>query len=89
MAREYEFGIVPSAASPPVYKSVFNPRVARNLIRRGNIVYDIKADKREPQRTIFIFEATGKFWKDLEEINSRKEGDGNGKAASASGKSGG
>jgi hypothetical protein len=47
------------------FKSIFNAGVARHLIRKGNPVYDIKADKNNLDKTIFIFEITDKLNKDL------------------------
>jgi hypothetical protein len=47
------------------YKSIFKGYMARNLLRLGNPISDIKADKKNPDRTIFIFEETEKFIQDL------------------------
>lgn len=47
------------------YKSIFKPKIARQLLRLGNPIYDIKACKENTDRTIFIFEQTEKFIKDL------------------------
>ena len=38
------------------YKSIFTPYVARNLLRMGNPIFDIKPDKNNSSKTIFIFE---------------------------------
>lgn len=43
------------------FQSVFSPAIARQLIRDGFRVYDIKADKLDRSKTIFIFEATPAF----------------------------
>ena len=50
------------------YKSIFTPGVARYLLRLGNPVYDIKADKKDTNKTIFIFEETEKFNKDMASV---------------------
>lgn len=47
------------------YKSIFTAGVARYLLKLGNPIYDIKADKKHKDKTIFIFERTEKFDKDM------------------------
>lgn len=47
------------------YKSIFTPYVARTLLHMGNPVCDIKPDKKNKDKTIFIFEETEKFIKDM------------------------
>ena len=37
------------------YISIFKPKIARRLLKMGNPIYDIKADKENSDRTIFIF----------------------------------
>lgn len=34
---------------------VFKPKVARNLLKKGFQIVDIKAAKENPERTIFVF----------------------------------
>lgn len=46
-------------------KSIFNPRTARALIKMGNVVIDIKPDKTNRDKTIFVFRNDEKFRKDL------------------------
>jgi len=46
-------------------KSIFNPYIARNLLKLGNQIIDIKPDKQCVDKTIFIFEQTEKFENDL------------------------
>lgn len=46
-------------------KLIFTPFVARNLLRMGNQIVDIKPDKNDKSKTIFIFEETEKFQKDI------------------------
>ena len=50
------------------YKSIFEPRVARFLLRKGNSIFDIKPNKDNPQKTIFIFEETEKLKEDMKNI---------------------
>ena len=47
------------------YKSIFTPYVARNLLRMGNPIFDIKPDKNNSSKTIFIFEETEKLKHDM------------------------
>lgn len=49
------------------YKEIFTPYVARKLLKMGNPIIDIKPDKKEGRegRTIFIFEVTEKFNRDM------------------------
>lgn len=51
------------------YISIFKPQLARKLLRLGNAICDIKADKNNTDRTIFIFRNTSKLNKDLTAIN--------------------
>ena len=50
------------------YISVFKPQLARKLLKLGNNIYDIKADKSNTDRTIFIFKNTEKIKRDLTTI---------------------
>lgn len=47
------------------YKEIFTPYVARRLLRMGNPIYDIKPDKKNKDKTIFVFEVTEKFITDM------------------------
>ena len=47
------------------YKCIFKPFVARKLLKEGNPIADIKPDRNNPIRTIFVFEKTEKLDKDL------------------------
>jgi hypothetical protein len=51
------------------YISIFKPKNARMLLKMGNPIEDIKADKKNTDRTIFIFKNTNKLQKDLTTIN--------------------
>lgn len=53
-------------------RSVFNPGVARRLLKMGNPIYDIKPKKEMPDASIFLFEATDKFHSDLAEILAKQ-----------------
>lgn len=51
------------------YISIFKPQIARKLLNLGNTIWDIKADKNNTDRTIFIFKNTSKLKEDLIYIN--------------------
>lgn len=51
------------------YKEIFTPYVARRLLRMGNPIVDIKPDKNNRDKTIFIFEITNKFNADIAEAS--------------------
>lgn len=50
------------------YKSIFEPRIARFLLKLGNFIVDIKADKNNKDKTIFIFKKTEKLMSDLASV---------------------
>ena len=50
------------------YKSIFTPGVARYLLKLGNPIYDIKPDKKNNDKTIFVFEETEKFKNDMASV---------------------
>lgn len=52
------------------YISVFNAKIARNLLKKGISIVDIKPFKENPEKTIFIFERTQEV---LDEIHSFAE----------------
>ena len=51
------------------YKLVFNAGVARQLIRMGINIADIKADRANPDKTVFVFKNDGHFQEEFERIN--------------------
>ena len=51
-------------------KLVFNAGVARNLLKMGCHIADIKPDRVNPDRSLFIFERTAEFEKAFTEINT-------------------
>lgn len=53
-------------------KCIINPKVAKELIRKGHRIVDIKANKENSDKTVFVFEATEDFKKDMEEISNRR-----------------
>lgn len=52
------------------YKSIFTAGVARYLLKLGNPIYDIKPDKKNKEKTIFIFEETEKFVNDMASVKN-------------------
>ena len=52
------------------YVSVFNAKIARNLLKKGIPIVDIKPFKENPDKTIFIFDRTQEV---LDEIHSLAE----------------
>ena len=50
------------------YKSIFTPRLARYLLKRVNAICDIKADKHNKDKTVFVFELTEKLKSDLASV---------------------
>lgn len=51
------------------FKIVFNQGVARNLIKMGLVVADIKPDRENPDKTLFVFKRTPEFEAAFEQIN--------------------
>jgi hypothetical protein len=49
-------------------KSIFEPRVARYLLKQGNQIVDIKPDKDNSIKTIFLFDKTDKLLNDLASV---------------------
>ena len=52
------------------YKLVFNAGVARQLIGMGIQVADIKKDRDNPDKTVFVFKRTPGFELAFEKINN-------------------
>lgn len=50
------------------YKSIFNPAIVRALLKKGHKIVDIKPDKGNKDKTIFIFEVNENFIKDLDSM---------------------
>ena len=64
---QYEFGVVPNKTIlvEKRFKTIFNPGIARRLLKLGNAIIDIKPDRNNPAKTLFIFEINEKFNNDL------------------------
>lgn len=52
------------------YKLIFNPGVARQLLRMNIPIADIKSDRANPDKTIFVFKRTSEFENAFAKINS-------------------
>ena len=52
------------------YKLVFNQGVARRLLRMGVTIHDIKADRDNSDKTVFVFKRTPEFETAFETINN-------------------
>ena len=48
------------------YISIFKPQRVRKLLKKGFNIYDIKADKNNLDKTIFIFKNRKELQKELE-----------------------
>lgn len=53
-----------------VSRLVTDPRVARKLLKKGYVVIDIKPNKSNPDKSVFIFENTEEFKVALEEVTA-------------------
>lgn len=51
------------------YKLVFNAGVARRLLRMGVNIADIKSDRANPEKTVFVFKRTPEFEEAFAQIN--------------------
>lgn len=51
------------------YKLVFNAGVARRLLRMGVNIADIKSDRTNPEKTVFVFKRTPEFEEAFAQIN--------------------
>lgn len=52
------------------YKLVFNAGVTRRLLRMGIQIADIKKDRENPEKTVFVFKRTPEFEAAFEQINN-------------------
>ena len=50
------------------YISIFKPQRVRKLLKKGFNIYDIKADKNNLNKTIFIFKNSEELQKELETL---------------------
>ena len=46
------------------FKGIFNPAIARGLLKMNHPIVDIKSMKENPEKTIFFFEYNEQFEKD-------------------------
>lgn len=51
------------------YKLVFNAGVARRMLRMGLNIADIKSDRTNPDKTVFVFKRTPEFEEIFAQIN--------------------
>lgn len=51
------------------YKLIYNPSIARQLLHKGNAIFDIKPNKENKRETIFVFKCTDKLLEDLTSIS--------------------
>ena len=51
------------------YKLVFNAGVARRLLKMGVFIADIKSDRTNPDKTVFVFKRTPEFETAFAQIN--------------------
>lgn len=51
------------------YKLVFNAGVARRLVRMGINIADIKSDRTNPDKTVFVYKRTPEFEAAFAQIN--------------------
>ena len=51
------------------FKLVFNAGVSRRLLRMGVPIADIKSDRTNPDKTVFVFKRTPEFEEAFSQIN--------------------
>lgn len=51
-------------------KPIFNSFLAKQLLHKGNPIVDLQKNKKLPNASIFYFENTEKFKKDLTELTA-------------------
>lgn len=51
------------------FKLVFNAGVARRLLKMGVNIADIKSDRTNPDKTVFVFKRTHEFEEAFAQIN--------------------
>lgn len=52
---------------------ILNPIIAKALLTKGNQIINIKPNKTDRKRTVFVFLQTEKFNRDLKEIIDERE----------------
>lgn len=53
-----------------VSRLITDPRIARKLLKKGYVVIDIKPNKSNPDKSVFIFENTEEFKVALDEVTA-------------------
>lgn len=53
-------------------KRIFSRDKAMDLIKMGNVLIRMEADKKSKQSTIFIFEKTSKLLSDMDKITNER-----------------
>lgn len=48
---------------------VFNAGVARSLLKAGCQIIDVKPDRENPIKSVFVFKSDEHFWAEFERIN--------------------
>lgn len=54
-------------------KLIFSPNVARNLLKLGNTIVDIKPNKENKMKTVFVFKNDEHFRESLDNMIKAKE----------------
>lgn len=52
-------------------KAIYNPAMARKLLKAGNPIKDIKPDSANRDKTVFLFEETSKLLEDFVALADR------------------
>jgi len=55
------------------FQVIVKPSLSRKLLKLGHQIIDIKPNRNDKNATVFIFEATKKFWNDLSELKKSKK----------------
>ena len=50
-------------------KLIFNAGTARSLLKAGCTMIDVKPDRENPVKSVFVFKADDHFWTEFERIN--------------------
>lgn len=50
-------------------KLIFNAGTARSLLKAGCTMIDVKPDRENPVKSVFVFKADEHFWTEFERIN--------------------
>jgi hypothetical protein len=50
-------------------KLIFNAGTSRSLLKAGCTMIDVKPDRENPVKSVFVFKADDHFWTEFERIN--------------------